>query len=64
MDLEKSFPTNPNMTYFTCVKAEIIAFEVDPANKTKKTDFFDFHSIERVNEPKNDFQVSILPTNW
>ena len=52
------------MTYFACVKAEIIAFEVDFANKTKKTDFFSFRSIERVNEPENDFQDSILPTNW
>ena len=25
IDLEKSFPTNPKMTYFAVVKAEIIA---------------------------------------
>ena len=49
IDLEKSFPTNPNMTYFACVKAEIIASKVDFANKTKKLIFFDFRSIERVN---------------
>ena len=59
-----SFPKNPNMTYFACVKAEIIAFEDDFAKKTKKLNFFDFGSVERVNEPNNDFEGSILPTNW
>ena len=49
IDLEKSFPTSPNMTYFACVKAVIIASEVDFANKTKKLIFSDFRSIERVN---------------
>ena len=47
IDLEKSFSTNPNMTYFACVKAEIIASE-----KSKKLTFFNFRRIERVNGPK------------
>ena len=37
--LEESFPKNPNKTYFACVKAKIIASEVDTAKK-EKTDFF------------------------
>ena len=41
------------MTYFACVKAEIIASEVDFAKKLKKLIFLDFCSIERVNEPIN-----------
>ena len=30
IDLEKSFPTSPNMTYFVSANAEIIAFKVRP----------------------------------
>ena len=29
---EKSFPTNPNMTYFTFAKADKMAFDVDDEN--------------------------------
>ena len=57
IDLEKSFPTNPNMTYFACIKAEIIASEVDFAKKSKKLIFLDFRSIERVNEPKTTLKA-------
>ena len=41
IDFEKSFPTNTNMTYFACVKAEIIASEVETAKKVKNF-FFRF----------------------
>ena len=42
IELEKSFPTNPNMTYFSYfafAKAEIIAFEVGTSGKRKKSTF-------------------------
>ena len=52
------------MTYFACVKAGIIESEFDFEKKSKKLIFLDFRSIERVNEPKNDFEGSILPTSW
>ena len=44
----KSVPTNPNMTYLGCSRAEIIASEVGSFKKRKKSHFFDFHRQERV----------------
>ena len=50
------------MTYFARVKAKIIASEVDFEKKSKRLIFFlDFRSVERVNEPKKNFEGSILP---
>ena len=36
---EKSFPTDPNMTYFALAKGEIIAFEVGPSTCLEKPQF-------------------------
>ena len=47
IDLEKSFPKIPNMTYFACVKAEIIASEVDFVKKSKKLIFFGFSQYRK-----------------
>ena len=49
------------MSYLACVKAEMIASKIDTAKKRKK--LIDFRRIERVNQPKDDFEGSILPTN-
>ena len=47
---EKSFSTNPNMTYFTFAKAEKMAFDVGTSGKRKRSIFFDFRRIERVKQ--------------
>ena len=44
---EESFPTNPNMTYFTFAKAEIIAFDVGTSGKRKRSILFRFSSYRK-----------------
>ena len=39
IDLEKSFPTNLNKTYFASAKSEKIAFEIDASSISKTLKF-------------------------